>query len=933
MQEVRQLLDGGAKAVSNFSNKIGVMSSLGTTLSIGVTAPIVAMSATVIRAALNMDQLKKGLETVEGSTTKAEAALQKLEIAARAPGLGFKEAIKGFTSLRAAGLDADLAQRSLSAFGNALATVGKGKAELDGVSLALQQIATKSKFSAEEVNQLAERVPQIRKAMQAAFGTADTEVIQKMGISNIEIIKRIVIELEKLSKAADGPKNALDNLTETLEKSADRIGKKMLPAITELIPKVEKLVTGLADVLDGFTSLPDSIQTGAIALVGLAIASGPLMKVVTGLRSIKDEILAIRAIGAASALAGAAGSAIDPFLRLSQRAIPGVAGAVGSAATTFSAAGAGIAAGGGLAVGAALYGLNNSTTALEQQKKASDEAAAGMKRLNDRFYEAKQPTSDAYEALVKHTQALADIPPKLKPAGDGIAKINNAIKVDSVAETKYEKLARLFESGKISAREYDKQIALLNVEMENGKRVGTQLSETSLVYVEQLQRVKAATEKAKDVMYEYSVQGTAMGTTMELWKAPMAEATLDFESMSGAIRTATEGMKMLSTLRPPQIDITNDNLRRGSVFEADDILGSASTRNQAQRVAKAEADLARIKQLNAEGKATGNDVITAQQNLKKAMEDVGGASVKTAHQASAAWKQVSTIATDLSRGIANAGVGLLFSRGAQVDVQKYKDEITALEAEQQKLLLSQSKGNDVTKLLAANSAKLADVNKRMAEETRKASFAFRALEAGKSIIEDLAKSITRVLIEGALKKLTDKLFDVNGLMGKVFGGATSVGGSVFSAASSAGGGAASAASSASGGIGGAANAVGSSLAGVVGAVGSVVSAVSGVIGNFQMAHMNTALGRIEENTRYTKIWTGEQSQSLLWCAQKSTEYLGYAVKSLDTIGLLQSQMLGLAQAGGAGGTTINMAGAYLLTDAALDDFIERFSRRLKTQGL
>ena len=653
MQEVRQQLDGGAKAVANFSNRIGSLSSLGTTLSIGVTAPIVALSTAAIRTALNMDQLRKGLVTVEGSTTKAEAALQKLEVAARAPGLGFKEAIKGFTSLRAAGLDADLAQRSLSAFGNALATVGKGKADLDGVSLALQQIATKSKFSAEEVNQLAERVPQIRKAMQAAFGTADTEVIQKMGISNIEIIKRLVVELEKLPKAADSPKNALDNLTETIEKSADRIGKKMLPAITELVPKMEKLVTGLADVLDGFTKLPDSIQTGALALVGLAIASGPLMKVLSGLRLIKDEIMAIRAITGISAVAGAAGSAIDPFLRLSQRAIPGVAGAVGSAATTFSAAGAGIAAGGGLAVGAALYGLNNSTTALEQQKKAADEAAAGMKRLNDRFYEAKQPTNDAYEALVKHSQALADIPPKLPPVADGLAKINNAIKVDSVAETKYEKLARLFESGKIGVREYDKQIALLNVEMENGKRVGTQLSETSLVYVERLQRIKAATEKAKDIMYEYSVQGTEMGTTMELWKAPIAAAVLGFESMSEAIWTATEGMKMLSTLPPPQIAITNDNVRRGSVLETDDILGSASSRNQAQRVAKAEADLARIKQLNAEGKATGNDVITAQQNLKKAMEETGRAAAASGKVQTKAMQQVSTVVTDLSRGIAD----------------------------------------------------------------------------------------------------------------------------------------------------------------------------------------------------------------------------------------------------------------------------------------
>ena len=47
--------------------------------------------------------------------------------------------------------------------------------------------------------------------------------------------------------------------------------------------------------------------------------------------------------------------------------------------------------------------------------------------------------------------------------------------------------------------------------------------------------------------------------------------------------------------------------------------------------------------------------------------------------------------------------------------------------------------------------------------------------------------------------------------------------------------------------------------------------------------MNTALGRIEESTRYLKIYTGEQSQSILWSVQKSAERLGYAVTALDAI--------------------------------------------------
>jgi tape measure domain-containing protein len=113
-----------------------------------------------------------------------------------------------------------------------------------------------------------------------------------------------------------------------------------------------------------------------------------------------------------------------------------------------------------------------------------------------------------------------------------------------------------------------------------------------------------------------------------------------------------------------------------------------------------------------------------------------------------------------------------------------------------------------------------------------------------NVAKQAAQSITRLLIEGALKKLTDKLFDVGGLMGKVFGGGTGVVKSVSDGMGDLGG----AAGKVSGGIGGAASAASGSLTAVVGAVGSVVSAISGVIGNFQMAGINKTLDIIAKHT-------------------------------------------------------------------------------------
>lgn len=189
----------------------------------------------------------------------------------------------------------------------------------------------------------------------------------------------------------------------------------------------------------------------------------------------------------------------------------------------------------------------------------------------------------------------------------------------------------------------------------------------------------------------------------------------------------------------------------------------------------------------------------------------------------------------------------------------------------------------------------------------------------KNVALQAAQSITRLLIEGALKKLTDKLFDVGGLMGKVFGGATSVGGSVFSAASSAGGSVAGAAGSASGGIGGAASAVGSSLAGVVGAVGSVVSAVSGVIGNFQMAGMNKTLDLIEKEVRYSQI-------HLLHTLEKANEYWPYMKTCWESLIRMEQRQMAVGAGGGAS-VVINLNGGD--PKAAL----EEITRTLKQFGV
>jgi tape measure domain-containing protein len=250
------------------------MQALGQAMTLGLTAPLVALGKASVDAATRMDSLKRGLTAVAGSSEEAAKQLARLKEVAKLPGLGFEEAIQGSIRLQAAGFSAKQAEASLRAFGNALATVGKGKAELDGVSLALSQIASKGKVLAEEINQIAERVPQVREIMKKAFGTADTEILQQAKITSTEFVEIITNELNKLPQVTGGLKNSFENARDSINQSLTRIGDAIAPIVAMILDKV---VPAIESMTKAFSELPTETKNLAIAIGALTIAGGPLL--------------------------------------------------------------------------------------------------------------------------------------------------------------------------------------------------------------------------------------------------------------------------------------------------------------------------------------------------------------------------------------------------------------------------------------------------------------------------------------------------------------------------------------------------------------------------------------------------------------------------------------------------------------------------------
>lgn len=278
-----------------FSASINAAISVVTTLATvtaGATAAVAGLATTMgTETALKFDSMARGLASVSRDASDLEGQIARLREVAKLPGLGFEEAVAGSLALQSAGLSAQTAERALMGFGNALAISGKGKAELEGVVLALQQIASKGKVSAEEINQLNERVPQIRKAMQAAFGTSDTEALGKKGIGSDQFIAGIVAQFENLPKASGGARNAIENFGDALKTALKPLGQGVLEMFTSISGPLDTALKKIGEIANAVGEVFSAI--GRSGVLGNALSS--LFGGESGAAAIQDRLIKISA--------------------------------------------------------------------------------------------------------------------------------------------------------------------------------------------------------------------------------------------------------------------------------------------------------------------------------------------------------------------------------------------------------------------------------------------------------------------------------------------------------------------------------------------------------------------------------------------------------------------------------------------------------------
>lgn len=266
------------------------LQNVGKSMAMNITAPIVALGAAALYSFGQIDALKRGLISFTGSAELAEEEFNKLREVAKLPGIGLEEAVRGSINLQAIGMNADKAREAMSAFGNAIATVGGGKESFDLAIRGFGQLMNASKPLQQDLYQIANQLPQINKLMIEAFGTNRAEDLAKMGISGKQLADFLVTELGKLPKVTGGIKNSFENMSDSIKISLAGLGESLEKNLN-ISGIIDKIAASLSKLTKGFAELNPTIQFVIISITALAATLGPVLYILGSLTKILPVLL------------------------------------------------------------------------------------------------------------------------------------------------------------------------------------------------------------------------------------------------------------------------------------------------------------------------------------------------------------------------------------------------------------------------------------------------------------------------------------------------------------------------------------------------------------------------------------------------------------------------------------------------------------------
>ena len=289
------------------------------TAAAGLGLGLIAKSA--IQSAASFNDLQTRLRLVTSEYGEYDKAQKLVARAAKTFGLSNREAAEGvadiFTRLRPLGIELADIESSFIGFNTVARLSGVSAAGASAAFTQLAQALGSGRLQGDEFRSIAEQIPGLLGAVSLETGVAigDLKEFASDGKLTTDILIRALkrVEKEGAGKIAAIIKDSDVQRFKDFQNASDElsvsIGQKLLPAVTPLIQ-------GATELIKIFGELPEPIQTGTIAVVGLASAAailGPAITTVSGAVTalaggtvLKSAITGLAVMGE-KALAAAAG--------------------------------------------------------------------------------------------------------------------------------------------------------------------------------------------------------------------------------------------------------------------------------------------------------------------------------------------------------------------------------------------------------------------------------------------------------------------------------------------------------------------------------------------------------------------------------------------------------------------------------------------------
>ena len=222
-----------------------IMGAVGKVIEFGKQAVVTGVQYNAM-----MEQSEIAWTTILGSAEKAVTTMEKLqELGAETP-FEFEELDSTAKLLNMAGFEGEKLFDALVNVGDAVSAIGGNGETLEGIGQAIFQMMTKSKVSAEEMNQLAERGIPAWGILAEKMGLSTAELMDMTSKGEVlaeEVVPMLLEGLgEKFSGAMEKQSSTFNGLISTMQDNFKMLMAEITKGLTDLIksylPSVIKLL-------------------------------------------------------------------------------------------------------------------------------------------------------------------------------------------------------------------------------------------------------------------------------------------------------------------------------------------------------------------------------------------------------------------------------------------------------------------------------------------------------------------------------------------------------------------------------------------------------------------------------------------------------------------------------------------------------------------